>query len=106
MSKQRVSPEYGILGLLVYLAIGLLYHLWGLETFSWTEPMLFVHLVLWPLFLVFDVLLFIIAIVAIAVMFFAFSDFSTTRGRSKRPLHGGYQPDPDQVRPTNPPKSR
>lgn len=40
----------GVMGSLIYLAIGLLYHLGGAGAFSWADPWFYVHVALWPFF--------------------------------------------------------
>ena len=40
----------GFMGALVYLAIGLLYHLAAPGAFSWSDPWVYVHAALWPVF--------------------------------------------------------
>lgn len=42
--------KFRIITTLIYLAFGMLYHLIVTDTFSWSNPWLYVHVPLWPFF--------------------------------------------------------
>ena len=38
------------LGLLVYLVLGMIYHMIVTDVFLWSDPWTYIHMVLWPFF--------------------------------------------------------
>ena len=57
----------GWLGVGIYAACGMLYHLLDAEVFSWADPWLYVTIFLWPLFLLGWFIVIAVAIVALVV---------------------------------------
>lgn len=63
----------GIIGALIYLALGLAVYMWlgDYTVFMWTDPWVFVYMLLWPLILFFKALYWALIIVAaVAVIWF------------------------------------
>lgn len=71
----------GVIGTLVYLACGMLYHLLDADVFSWADPWLYVTMILWPLFLFGWFLLICIIIVVIVLAFLFAGDWLDRRRR-------------------------
>jgi hypothetical protein len=69
MAENENSIVYQILGVAIYMAIGLAVYQWFTPAFSWTDPYLFINLFLWPFILFFKVFWYLLlAAVAICVV--------------------------------------
>lgn len=84
--KVTINFKIGLIGGLIYLAIGLLWHLvtGDYEVFSWANPWLYVDALLWPLWLLGWVILAIIAIIAIIFVCVTISDWHDDRERKRK----------------------
>lgn len=67
MSERSFTIKFpGFIGGFIYLAFGLGVYMWlvNYETFSWTAPLLYVYMALWPLMLLLEVMYLILIGVA------------------------------------------
>lgn len=46
----NVSFQIPLIGAAFYFAIGILYHYWDSDVFSWSDPILYVTMAFWPIF--------------------------------------------------------
>ena len=82
MSESKsITINFGLTGLFVYLAIGILYHLiTGDGPFAWSDPWLYVTMAMWPFFLLGWIIL---AVIVVAIVFVTWWWFAEERPRAK-----------------------
>jgi len=81
-SPNSITINFGWISALIYLGIGILYHLiTGDGPFMWSDPWLYVTMAIWPIFLLGWIILVVIVVVAI---FIALWWFYEERPKAKR----------------------
>jgi len=80
--KREVTIKFGSVGFVIWLGIGILYHLLTSDIpFSWADPWLYVTMALWPIFLLGWILLaFVIFLVGLVGIWY----YQTVRDEKRR----------------------
>ena len=91
MSERTFTLRFpGIIGAFMYIALGLAVYMWlgNYETFSWTAPLLYVYMALWPLMLLLEVMyLILIGVAAFVVVLVAIHIWDVySRARTRKRL--------------------